>query len=165
MYNAAKPFSSNRLFEWTAALTMLLCGLIILADSALLSSAPQAAFAPLLSIGLTATTVGFCFIGIGLLRGIALFANGSWFYGPHIRVICAAVGMAVWCELIYGLLLVLMYKHDVFLSAAAWISLTVGEYYSIQRAILDVRAKPMKPILHPSEIPVPARAPVKDHTS
>ena len=144
MYNQALPRSRNRQFEWFAARTMFLCGAITLIAVYTKGTSPSAAFTALTQLGMSVKFIGWGFVVLGVLRLVALFLNGSWYYGPHVRVFCAAVGMLIWTQLLYALLVVFVDSGTVYLSIAPWISISIGEYQSITRAILDIRIKQPK---------------------
>lgn len=47
---------------------------------------------------------GLITVTVGLLRGCALFVNGSYSRTPMIRLVCSAVSAFIWCQVVIGLL-------------------------------------------------------------
>jgi hypothetical protein len=100
------------------------------------------AFGALLDMGLSLKWLGVLFFIFGGARLIALRLNGSWVLGPHIRIICALVGLSIWVQLLYGVVDIYYQTGDVLFTVAIWDTLLWGEYKSLTRAVVDIRRKP-----------------------
>lgn len=142
--SAATPRCANRIFEWFSAGTMFQIGIIVLVGELFFHAEPQLAFDALLHAGLTVIQVGFMFYILGLIRLIALYKNGHWYYGPHARAICAFIGMLIWGQLWYGIIDIFFRTGEIYLSWAVWDSALVAEYFALKRAIMDIRYPPKK---------------------
>lgn len=130
------PMCSNRLFEWVAALIMLQMGLTIVYNIIVDGRVSQA-YNAISDFGIPTIMAGFLFVFIGAIRAFALWRNGLWKNGPLIRAVCAALGMFVWGQILYGVVVVWFKSDYLFISAPVWVSFLGGEYISFQRAILD----------------------------
>lgn len=86
----------------------------------------------------SARTLEALFAVGGVVRMLALYANGHWpTYGPRMRAGCALLGGIVWSEM--ALSIVAGSAHPS-VDVAVFSALALGEFYSSYRAAGDGRA-------------------------
>jgi hypothetical protein len=137
----AAPYCSNRRIEWHFGLIMASQGVLALWTEYHDRAPPQLAFRALLDLGLGAPAIGFGLLIAGLFRMYALYRNGTWQRGPIVRAGCAVVGMAIWGQLLYGIIDVYMKTGAVYLTLGVWGWMVVFEYISYKQALSDIRAR------------------------
>lgn len=135
--DSAGPYSSNRLFEWIMAVSMLLIAFTLALPG---DSLDRGAIRMLLEANLSETTIGSIFGIIGSARCIALFANGNLpFYGPILRYVGSVVGALFWSYLMTVLVIdaFVTGKNSMFMPLLG--ALAAGEVVSVKRAVRDGR--------------------------
>lgn len=96
-------------------------------------------------IGLTAPVLFVVFLIAGTGRVCALIMNGGplgWpNYGPKIRAIGAFIGMIVWAQMCYALVVWSNKSGYLSIGVSVYLFLIIGEGISCYRAATDVRLK------------------------
>lgn len=132
--------SANRLFEWVVAGMMILIGFTL--------ALPGEVASDPLNIIVHSGAVGedglaFFFGAVGLVRAMALWANGRIpVHGPRARAICSSLGVIIWSQMTAASIWAGMVGGRTTLAAAIYGSLTVGEFLSIYRATYDAGRNP-----------------------
>lgn len=144
----ATPNCANRYVEWSYAAIMVQLGILTLISELVLHIHPQLAFRALIQLGLTPVVIGSLFLITGVARGIALKCNGKWDHGPLVRAGCAAVGMLIWGQLLYGIVMVYVSTGEIYLTWAVWDTFIVFEYLSFRRALLDLKNPAVQVVGH-----------------
>lgn len=132
--------STNRLFEWASAAIMLqVGGGLLLAVSFDIRVA--GVFPVLTGWGLSVFQIGAVFLAFGVSGCVALYANGRWKrYGCYLRAARCGLGVCVWFQMFYGVVLVLIEKREMLLVLFVWGTLAGAEFISLRRAFQDCQA-------------------------
>ncbi|MDB5555446.1 MAG: hypothetical protein JWL86_5430 [Rhizobium sp.] len=138
----ATPNCANRYIEWSYAAIMAQIGVIVLISDVVFHTKPQLAFLALIQLGLTPVMIGVLFLFTGIARCVALKRNGKWENGPLIRAGCAAIGMLIWGQLLYGIVVVWAQTGEIYLTLGVWDTFLAFEYLSFRRALLDMKNPP-----------------------
>jgi hypothetical protein len=126
----------DRLFEWVMTFAMLGLGIQI----AIWPNAIGASSFRLILSVVTAHNMALVFILFGLLRIVALFANGSWpVHGPRLRAMGAGTAALMWGQMFVALLLVAPLNGTPSPGIPVYFALTLGELISAYRAMSDER--------------------------
>ena len=135
MPDRARPFCTNRLFEWIAAGMLLGLGVFVLFWP---GSIGASAFRPILQM-VGATTLGFVYLSLGAARMTALAANGQWsIWGPRIRGVGALGSFLVWLQMTVAFALSIPQQGPL-PGIVTYTALAIGELLSITRAVADGR--------------------------
>ncbi len=129
-------YLDGRLYEWVMGTAMILFGGGMLVF-------PRMAHGSILSI-LTALlnnyAIGTIFLALGLLRMVALIANGrSMQIGPRIRSFVAVFTSALWTTFTLSMTRVSFEQGFPSPMVFFWSMFTLAEVYISYRAVLDVR--------------------------
>lgn len=128
---------SGRLFEWHAALGCIGVSIIMMLPGDVRIGK---AFSTLYNISIQDESVGSLFFMIGLVRVLALAANGHiGVVGPRVRAVGAAVGALGWVQLAVASLLEGIAFGFVSISIALFFNLALFDLIAAYRAGLDVR--------------------------
>jgi hypothetical protein len=103
----------------------------------------SSSFHYIIATGISGRFLFWSFLLFGVIRGLALLANG-WLpvYGPLARAVGAAGGAFLWANLGFSLF-VFSYDTDVIsVGVPVYIVLTELEVFSCYRAATDVRRRP-----------------------
>lgn len=125
---------SNRLFEWISTSMMLgIASTLYLSPHSISASA----FRLLLDV-LPQSVIADLFFTFGLVRIIALVANGRIpYYGPIMRALCAVGGAVMWFQLGLALFLASIGYDHVSPGVTFYFCMGVGEIVSCYRAAAD----------------------------
>lgn len=102
----AGPYSSYRLFEWCAAVMMVLIAITLAMPG---DTMERAALKPIAQMGFNEANMATFFGIIGSVRCLALFLNGyinngiARPNGANVRACCALLGCIVWGQLTFAL--------------------------------------------------------------
>ena len=137
-------YSTNRTFEWTVAVIMLLMGIGVMICVAF-GFGIAGVFVVLTDLGLNHAQIGVLFILVGGLSCAALLANGRWrVNGCYLRAAGCSARLFVWLQLFAGVVQVMIRTEQFFLVMVVWGVFAVAECVSILVAILDRNAYPRK---------------------
>lgn len=132
---SAERFCTDRLFEWVAAGIMLLITATLAFPGDTLE---RSALAPLLRAGVTEESLAGFFGTCGMLRAVALFANGRLRpSGARMRAIGSAAGAVVWAELALVLFLDSLLSGKPSFLLPILLGLIGGEMISCYRSVFD----------------------------
>lgn len=128
-------YCRDRLFEWVMTCAMLGLAFEIALWPQVIGSS---SFRLILSI-ISAENMGLFFGLFGMLRIVALVANGSWpTHGPRMRAFGAGAAALMWGQMCIALLILLPHKNGVpSPGIPIYFALTIGEIVSAYRAISD----------------------------
>lgn len=135
--------STNRLFEWAAAVIMIQMGLGVLL-SVSIGFKVSGAFVVLTSFGLNFWQVGLLVTFLGFGRVFALYANGRWRYGCYVRAAGCAAGVLMWVQLFCGVVDMMTKGQELFIVVFVWQTFVVIEMISIGRSLRDLSAHGMR---------------------
>lgn len=133
--NLFAKYLTDRLFEWVMTSSML--GVAI--NLALWpESISVGAFRLILQV-ISASNMGLFFLAFGIVRIIALVANGSWpKHGPRLRALGACAAAFMWAQMSAALLLLALHPGALpSIGIPIYFCLSVGELISAYRAICD----------------------------
>lgn len=132
---SAGPYSSNRLFEWIMAGGLLLISLTLALPG---DSLDRGALRLLAAAGVSEEAMAFTFATIGMMRAVALFANGKLpIYGPLMRYAGSFTGALVWVLMMSPLAYDSLLTGKVSIYVPLLGMLTLGELISVYRAVRD----------------------------
>src|SRR6185369_2352575 len=119
-----------RLPEWWNAATMFAWGAYTLMHPGIFD---QPYLQGLVALGGDSTAVaerfwGLVTITVGLVRGCALFVNGSWTRTPLIRLLASAASAFVWGQIVIGILQTGVYAHGLVMYSSALLLDMVSAY-------------------------------------
>lgn len=139
MHSTIRHYFSNRLFEWvmTFAMLAIACEIAIWPNTI-----GASAFRFILRI-VSPEDMGIFFLVFGIVRVIALIANGNWpEYGPRLRAVGAGSAALMWGQMFVALLLLAPHNSGIpSPGIPVYFALTVGELLSAYRAISDARIR------------------------
>lgn len=125
----------NRLFEWHAAMVMVLMSILL----SIPRVAMTGAFGILQEWGVSRWMMAVAIGAFGFFRMAALVANGNIkVLGPRIRAWSATAAAQIWFLLLCASLWDAFVLGRVSLGIACYGSLLICELYSVKRATLDV---------------------------
>lgn len=127
---------ASRLFEWVAACSMLGIAVTLAASPATIQ---RGSFRYMLDAGLTPSLLGPFFALVGVLRIIALYANGEWKpWGPRCRAAGALLGALIWGQMALALAQLTKDTSTISLGIPVYFCIILGELFSCYRAAADV---------------------------
>jgi hypothetical protein len=130
-------YCRDRLFEWAMTLAMLGLAVEIYIWP---DTVGASAFRLMLGI-VTAGHMGVFFLVFGVLRIVALVANGRWpLYGPQLRTAGAGASAFMWGQMCAALLMLAPLKGVPSPGIPIYLALTLGELISAYRAMSDARS-------------------------
>lgn len=126
----------NKLFEWVMATAMI--GLA--AEIAIWPLTIEASSFRLMLNLISAKYMGMFFLVFGVMRVVALFANGRWpQHGPLLRSMGAGSAALMWAQMCVALIELNLDKGIPSPGIPVYFALTVGELISAYRATFDAR--------------------------
>lgn len=139
MPHRSAPYSTNRLFEWTMALTLLALGIHLF----IWPTSIEASKLRLLLDVIPQGCIGYLCCSVGLMRAGSLIANGSSrVTGPMLRSVGSVCGAAIWVSM--GLALALLHPdltNPPSPSLPVYSGLFFAELCSAFRAAADARRR------------------------
>lgn len=136
--DAFLDYIQRRTFEFCTSLMMLGIAVLLIVSP---QSLRMNSFQYMMTIGLDAVTLPLLFSLSSAFRIAALMANGNWpVWGPRLRATGAIIGVLIWPQMAYGLLL-FSTAHERPLSTGfpVYLMLALGELLSLRRAGRDAR--------------------------
>jgi hypothetical protein len=125
-----------RLFECVTTLILLGLAATVVASPATIE---RGEFRYML-VKFTPLALALLFAALGMLRLVALYANGRWpMWGPRLRAIGACGAAMLWAWMALALIVMTRDTGALPLAAAACIGLALGEIVSCAVAGSDVR--------------------------
>jgi hypothetical protein len=129
----------DRLFEWVATCGMLLTA----AELVYWPNTIEASSFHLLLYVITPGGMAIFLGGFGLLRIVALIANGSWpSHGPRLRAMGAGAAAVMWAQMGMALAQSVSERGTLSPGVPIYLVLTLGEIFSAYRAMGDARIRP-----------------------
>lgn len=126
----------DRLFEWVMTFAMLGIALQIALFPNTIAASP---FHLMLTM-VSAENMALFFFVFGLMRIVALIANGSWpRHGPRLRSMGAGSAALMWGQMTAALLTVAPVSVGPSPDVPIYFALTIGELVSAYRAMTDER--------------------------
>lgn len=130
------PYCSNRLFEWTTTVMLILIGIHLTIWP---NAVNNSAFRFIYDI-VGASVLLSAYLFVGWFRVLALIANGRWpRWGPRIRAVGCVLGALIWLNM--DMALVQLARTGNVPSPGIWVyaTLVVSELISAYRAASDAR--------------------------
>lgn len=127
-----------RIFEWTMTAGML--GLAV--EMIIWPNTIGASAFRLMTLFLDPGLLTVFFLVAGVVRVVALIANGRWpKYGPRMRAFGAALGALIWAQMDMALLQLVPLNNGIpSPGIPIYFALTFGEIVSCYRALTDDRS-------------------------
>lgn len=88
-------------------------------------------------IGIGPSSAFLIFASAGILRIIALYANGRWPHGTTARVVSGSVGAFMWFQMAWALMLLTRETGTLSVGIPVYLCLTVSEVISCYRVAFD----------------------------
>lgn len=129
----------RRQAEWLAAIIMA-------GDATVLALSPQSlefgGFYLIGHIGLSALRLSAVLMACAACRIACLLANGRWPHaGPRCRTVCAVIGVVLWAQLGYSLLVWSLAKGYIGIGVPLYATLALSELVTLFRVVSDGAAR------------------------
>ena len=118
------------LFEWCMAYMLVLMSITLAFYPGTIQ---KSSFRLLLETGVPGMVFMFVYGFAGIIRLLALYANGKWKYGTHARALGSGLGAIIWGQMCMALALRTFETDSISLGVPVYFVLSVGEIVATYR--------------------------------
>jgi hypothetical protein len=126
------------LFEWCVTFMMVGIALCVFLTP---KTIEMGAFRFMIGVGFTPMLTFLFFTACGVLRVIALYANGRWPRGWIARCLGCVGGMILWSQMMVALVFLTATTQTLSLGIPVYLVLTIGEFVSCYRVAYDAHLR------------------------